>query len=78
MGRGPADPDVMSTGDVAKLLRVSTTTVNTLAFKGLLKCRRIPGGWDRRYEKKDVVEFGRKHGMFDYLEGEEHGIGKVD
>lgn len=55
----PDAPDArppLSSGAVAKLFNVHTTTVIDWADKGLLPCFRTPGG-QRRFRPEDVESF---------------------
>lgn len=56
---------VLSTADVARLFKVTETTVKRWADEGNLKCQKTPGG-HRKYEMRYVVEFARDN-KFDPL-----------
>lgn len=47
------DPDTMSTGEVARLFRVNSSTVIRWAEAGRLTVRRLPSG-HRRYRTQEV------------------------
>ena len=55
--------EVFTTGQVAKLCRVSTRTAAKWIDKGMLKGWRIPGGKDRRVKRSELVAFLARHGM---------------
>ncbi|WP_076263171.1 BldC family transcriptional regulator [Intrasporangium flavum] len=62
-GRGHEDHvDLMTPAEVARLFRVSVTTVTKWARSGLLPSVRTLGG-HRRFERRDVLEhLERTHG----------------
>jgi len=49
---------ILSTADVARLFKVTETTVKRWADEGNLKCQKTPGG-HRKFEMRNVVEFAR-------------------
>ena len=49
-------PGLLSTAEVANMLKVNDSTVKRWTEKGSLKCIKTPGG-HRKYKIKDVVEF---------------------
>lgn len=55
--------DVFTTGDIAKICRVSTRTVSMWYDKGLLKGYQIPGSRDRRILKSNLLDFLRENDM---------------
>ncbi len=50
---------VLSTADVARLFKVTETTVKRWADSGTLRCQKTPGG-HRKFEIRNVVEFAEK------------------
>lgn len=56
--------------EVADLLMVSPVTVRQWARKGLLKAKATPGG-HRRYQREEVAEFARRHGIELPAEGDD-------
>lgn len=48
-------PEIMTIGEVADLLRLSTLTLKRWEKKGAIKCFRINARGDRRYLKKDII-----------------------
>lgn len=52
-----------TTGQVAKVCRVSTATVLKWCDSGILRCFRIPGSRDRRIPGEYLAEFLKQHGM---------------
>lgn len=59
----PGGRTILTTGRVAKLLKVAPRTVNQWVDKGRLKGYRLPGSKDRRVPWSAVVEFAREHGL---------------
>jgi len=55
--------EVFTTGEVAKLCRVSSRTAAKWIDNGLLKGWRVPGGKDRRVARKDLVAFLEEYQM---------------
>ena len=55
--------EVFTTGEVAKLCRVSSRTAAKWIDRGLLKGWRVPGGKDRRVARKSLVEFLEQYQM---------------
>lgn len=51
-------PDLLTTAEVARRLRVSVATVNRYARVGLLRAITLPGG-QRRYEAADIEALAR-------------------
>lgn len=49
--------DYLTTGDIAKLLGVTTRTVIRYIDKGVLKSYKLPGRGNNRVEKKDFLAF---------------------
>lgn len=47
----------MTTKDVAKFLKVTETTVRRWANSGELKCYRIGRRRERRFDKKDILNY---------------------
>lgn len=56
-------PQVLTTGQVAKLCWVSSRTVQKWVDQGMLRGHRLPGSKDRRISRVDVELFAKKHGM---------------
>ena len=50
-------PDVLTIGEVAKTLRVSVITVKRWEKRGKIKCIRVNTRGDRRYLKKDLLDY---------------------
>lgn len=50
-------PDVLTTGQVAKICRISQQSVIRCADDGALKCFRVPGSTHRRIMVDDVRSF---------------------
>ncbi len=63
--------EVFTTGEVAKLCRVSSRTAAKWIDNGLLKGWRVPGGKDRRVSRAALVEFLEAYQMppIEELEG---------
>lgn len=57
---GPAT-ESFTTGQVAKLLRVSPRTVGKWMDKGMLTGHRIPGSDHRRFMRADLAAFVAEH-----------------
>jgi excisionase family DNA binding protein len=55
--------DVFTTGEVARICRVSPRTVAKWIDAGLLKGYRIPGSKDRRIPREILIRFLKDHGM---------------
>ncbi|OIP26455.1 MAG: DNA-binding protein [Chloroflexi bacterium CG_4_9_14_3_um_filter_45_9] len=53
------DSEMLSTAEVARLLRVHTNTVRRWANKGLLSAYRLGPRRDRRFKRRDVDSFLR-------------------
>lgn len=53
-------PQILSIGEVAKLLNVTVTTLRRWDQKGLLKAFRPTERSKRRYQKKDIEAFINK------------------
>ena len=53
----------LTTGQAAKLMRISIQQVNRLVDQGYLKGFRVPGGGHRRIMPADLWRFMRKNGM---------------
>lgn len=63
---------VFTTGQVAKICKVSSRTVSKWFDIGMLKGYRIPGSLDRRIPRKQLIRFLKEHSMpLGYLEEEE-------
>jgi excisionase family DNA binding protein len=56
-------PDVLTTGQVARLCRVAPRTVSKWFDSGQLRGYRIPGSRDRRIPLQQLVRFMKVHGM---------------
>lgn len=56
-------PKVFTTGQIAKMCKVSCRTVVTWFDKGQLRGYRIPGSKDRRVPHENLVRFLRENGM---------------
>jgi excisionase family DNA binding protein len=50
-------PDLLTTGQIAKICRLSQQTVIRVAESGALKCFRVPGSTHRRFMVDDVRRF---------------------
>lgn len=48
---------LMTTKDVAKFLKVTETTMRRWANSGELKCYRIGRRRERRFDKKDILNY---------------------
>lgn len=57
----PPDPDWLRPAQAARLLGCSTRHVCDLADRGLLPCRRTPGG-HRRFRRADVERLAKECG----------------
>ena len=55
--------DVLTTGDVAKICNVASRTVVRWFDSGALNGYRIPCSQDRRFLRKDVIDFLRANKM---------------
>jgi excisionase family DNA binding protein len=55
--------DVLTTGEVARICRVSPRTVAKWIDAGLLKGYRVPGSKDRRIPREILIRFLKDHGM---------------
>jgi excisionase family DNA binding protein len=64
---------VLSTADVAGLLKVNESTVKRWTDKGTLRCFKTPGG-HRKYHRADVAEFIGTYGFEAVLPGLEPGV----
>lgn len=53
---------ILSTADIARLFRVTETTVKRWSDGGLLKCQKTPGG-HRKFEIKHVFEFATTNNL---------------
>lgn len=69
MGNYTSSNGVLSSGKVARMMHVCSTTVNRWYDKGMLKGFRVPGGRDRRFMLKDVEAFAEKYQIPLNLEG---------
>jgi excisionase family DNA binding protein len=58
-----SEKDVLTTGDVARLCRVTIRTVIKWYEHGRLPGYRLPGSRDRRFTRAAVEQFLREHGM---------------
>jgi excisionase family DNA binding protein len=56
-GQGLDDLGIMTTGDVAKFLKVGVGAVRRWTREGKLKGHRLGGKGDWRYLRKDVMDF---------------------
>lgn len=61
--------DVLTTGQVARICRVSPRTASKWFDSGEIKGYRIPGSQDRRIPHASLVDFLRRHGMESLLAG---------
>jgi excisionase family DNA binding protein len=59
----PADKEVLTTGEVAKICNVAPRTVSKWFDSGQLKGYRIPGSKDRRIPVSALMRFMRDHGI---------------
>ena len=50
-------PDIMGIREVAEILRVSVLTVKRMGKRGDIKFMRINSRGDRRYKRKDIINF---------------------
>jgi MerR family transcriptional regulator, light-induced transcriptional regulator len=53
---------ILSTADVARLFKVTETTVKRWADDGMLRCQKTPGG-HRRFPIRSIVEFAEKNNL---------------
>jgi excisionase family DNA binding protein len=67
---------ILSTADVARLFRVTDTTVKRWADRGTLRCQKTPGG-HRKFEIRNVVDFAEKNNFDPSGALETAGGGKV-
>lgn len=58
-----SDPQVLTTKQVATILKVSSRTVTKWYDSGRLKGYRIPGSQALRFPLENVVNFCKQHGM---------------
>ena len=58
--------NLLTTGQVAKLLHIHVNTVRRWSNKGILKSYRICGRGDRRFRKEDVDLLLFESWLFDY------------
>lgn len=63
----PIDKDVLTTGDVARLCRVTIRTVIKWYEQGRLEGYKLPGSRDRRFTRDAVERFVRENGLPDVL-----------
>ena len=62
---------IYTTGEVSRICKVATTTVNKWFDTGRLKGFRVPGSRHRRIPRENLIAFLRDHGMpMDSLEDE--------
>lgn len=61
-------PEILTTGEVSRLIGLSPRTVSKFIDQGALNGFRIPGSNDRRIPLKDLVEFLRKNNMDSVLD----------
>jgi len=61
--RSGSSKDVFTTGQVARLCRVTIRTVIKWFEHGHLEGYKIPGSRDRRFARDKVIEFMRAHGI---------------
>jgi excisionase family DNA binding protein len=54
-------PDLLTTGRIAKICRISQQSVIRIAESGELKFYRVPGSTHRRFMVKDVRSFMERH-----------------
>lgn len=54
---------VFTTAQVARICGVSSQVVAKWMKRGMLKGRRLPGSSHRRFDRVDVVEFLKVHGL---------------
>ena len=63
--------EVLKTGEVAGICRVSDRTVILWCDKGLLRCFRVPGSTHRRILRSELAAFMNENGMpLEWLNGE--------
>lgn len=55
--------NILTTGEVAKICRVSSKTVQKWVDSGLLTGYRLPGGRDRRILLNELVRFMKENNM---------------
>jgi len=55
--------NILTTGEVAKICRVSSKTVQKWVDNGLLAGFRLPGGKDRRILRNELVRFMKENNM---------------
>lgn len=56
-------PDVLTTGQIATICRISQQTVIRCANEGKLICFRVPGSTHRRFMVEEVRKFMSQHAM---------------
>src|SRR5688572_32820709 len=66
-GSVPIEKDVLTTGDVARLCRVTIRTVIKWYEQGRLEGYKLPGSRDRRFTRDAVERFVRDYGIPDVL-----------
>ena len=54
---------ILTTGEVAKICRVSSKTVQKWVDSGLLVGFRLPGGKDRRILRNELIRFMKDNSM---------------
>ncbi len=54
---------IFTTGQIAKICKVSSRTVSKWFDSGRLRGYRIPGGQDRRIPREHLIRFLKEHGM---------------
>jgi len=64
--------EIFTSGQVAKILRVSSRTVNKWLDAGLIEGYRLPGGSeDRRFTRQNIISFIHKHNFPQEILGDE-------
>jgi excisionase family DNA binding protein len=64
--------EVLTTGQVAKIMSCATRTVTNLIDNGKLPGFRIPGSTHRRVLKSDLISFMKNNGMENLID--EHSL----
>ena len=50
-------PELLKPNEVAKYLKISTTTLNRMLKRGDLECIRINSRGDKVFKKEDIIKF---------------------
>ena len=71
---------MLTTGEVARLLRVHASTVRRWSAQGIIKAYRIGPRGDRRFRREDIAVFFLDRAIQRYLKGgaEKHLQGDIE